>query len=118
MCSVLVVDDNPLIAAVVGEAISDKGHEVVTAHCASEAYSALRAEPRSFAVIVTDIDLGAGDNGVDVARQARVLNPAIGVAYMSGNPSSLQMANAPGSMTFSKPFSPELLADRIEALIA
>ncbi|RAK56533.1 response regulator [Phenylobacterium deserti] len=117
MASVLVVEDEPLIAEIVKEAISDQGHSVVTASCAREAYSLLEPEARSFAAIVTDVDLGAGPNGFALARRARELNPDIQVAYMTGSAANLRHFEADKALMFPKPFSPTEMAEQLDLLI-
>lgn len=117
MPCVLVVDDDHLVAEIVSEALMESGHEVVTAHSAVEAASCLAREPRSFAAVVTDVDLGPGGNGFDVGRQARALNPDVHVAYMTGNPANLRRCQAESSLMFPKPFRPHELVERIGRLL-
>lgn len=117
MASILVVEDEILIAETVREALRDIGHDVVTAASAPEAYAQLAREPRSFAAVVTDIDLGPGGGGFDVARQARALHPRIQVAYMTANTAHIGDVECDRSLLFPKPFDVRDLAEQIDLLI-
>jgi DNA-binding response OmpR family regulator len=116
MSEVLLVEDEVLIAELVEDALRDSGFEVATTHTGREAFARLEAEPRSFAVVVTDINLGEGVTGFDVAARARALNPAIKVVYVTGLPSNIYSAEEEALM-FPKPFDPFELADQVRALV-
>lgn len=116
MARVLLVEDEFLIAEVVGAALRDEGLEVAIVNSAPEAVARLEAEPRSFAALVTDINLGAITDGFDVAQCARDLNPAVKVVYMTGKSSNLRAACA-DAPTFPKPFSVLELADHVRMLV-
>ena len=89
MTSVLLVEDEPLIAHLIEEALRDQGLEVRPAQSGRDAVAALEAEPRSFAAVVTDINLGDGVTGFDVAQRARALNGEVKVVYVTGRPSNI-----------------------------
>ncbi|HEV7386020.1 MAG TPA: response regulator, partial [Phenylobacterium sp.] len=84
MVNVLVVEDEPDVADLVEDALVEAGFSVTVAHDDRTAFQKLELEPRSFAAIVTDINLGAGVTGFDIARRARLLNDEIKVIYISG----------------------------------
>ena len=77
MVSVLLVEDEPQVAALACDALTDAGFSVTVAHDDAAACRTLAREARSFAAVVTDINLGAGVTGFDIARLARQLNGAI-----------------------------------------
>ena len=72
--AILVVEDEPLILLDVETALQEAGFEVVAAKDASEAIAAFDAEPEKFKGLVTDIRLGAGQSGWDVAKHLRQAN--------------------------------------------
>src|ERR1700750_1045485 len=84
MVNVLVVEDEPEVAELVEDALVEAGIFVTVAPDDRTAFQKLEGEPRSFAAIVTDINLGPGVTGFDIARRARSLNEAIKVVYISG----------------------------------
>lgn len=117
MATVLIVEDEVLIADLIADALSEAGFQVVTAHNADEAYARLSPEPRSFSALVTDVNLEHGGDGFDVARRARELNPAIQVAYMTGRPENLARFEPDRALMFAKPFSPSEMVEQLLMLV-
>jgi DNA-binding response OmpR family regulator len=67
--------------------------------------------------VVTDINLGAGVTGFDIARRARLLNRGIKVVYISGqgpHPEQFAVADA---MMVAKPYNPRDLAEQVAAFL-
>ena len=117
MVHVLVVEDEPDIADLVEDALKEAGFSVTVAHDDRTAFRTLEREPRSFAAIVTDINLGAGVTGFDIARRARLLNGEIQVIYISGQgPHSVQFS-VEAALMVDKPFHPRELAEQIAVLV-
>ena len=117
MTAVLVVEDEPLTASAGSCALAEAGYEVETAACAEDAYAKLATEPRSFDAVVTDVNLGPGDHGFAVAARARLLNPAVQVAFMTGRPENLGVFDPAVALMFSKPFDPEELVHQLAMLV-
>ncbi|MDB5443590.1 MAG: hypothetical protein JWP73_1966, partial [Phenylobacterium sp.] len=69
MTAVLLVEDEADIAELITEALQAAGLEVRGAVSDEAAYEALEREAGRFAVLVTDINLGVGTTGFDVARR-------------------------------------------------
>ena len=104
--AILVVEDEPLILLDVETALQESGFEVVTAHNAAEAIAAFDAEPERFKGLITEIRLGAGKSGWDVARHLRQANSTLPVIYVSGDSAVHWGAEGvPGSMMIAKPFA-------------
>ena len=104
--AILVVEDEPLILLDVETALQESGFEVVTAHNAAEAIAAFDAEPERFKGLITDIRLGAGKSGWDVARHLRQANSTLPVIYVSGDSAVHWGAEGvPGSVMITKPFA-------------
>jgi CheY-like chemotaxis protein len=100
---ILVVDDESIIRMVFRDLMS-KECDVVEAETAEEALSQLRRS--AFDLIVTDKNL-PGLSGLDLAQEARKLNPASRVILMTGYPSlvTAQQALELGVMDYLlKPF--------------
>ena len=116
MTEVLLVEDELLVAELVEDVFRETGLEVETLHSGSEACRRLEAEPRSFAVVVTDINLGDGLTGFDVAAKARALNPDVKIVYVTGLPSNIYAAEEEALM-FPKPFDPRELAAQVRLLV-
>lgn len=116
MSKVLLVEDELLVAELVEDTLREQGMAVATVHSGSAAYARLEAEPRSFAVVVTDINLGERLTGFDVAKKARELNPDVKVVYVTGLPSNIYAAEEEALM-FPKPFDVAELGNQVGLLL-
>ena len=104
--SVLVVEDEPLILLDLEIGLEEVGFGVVAAAMAEAAIKAFDEAPESFSALLTDIRLGSGKNGWQLAHHLRHANPAIPVVYISGDSAHLWSAEGvPGSIMISKPFA-------------
>jgi CheY-like chemotaxis protein len=79
---VLVAEDESLVRDLIEAVLEDSGFALRLAATGREAIDALDAQ--RVAALVTDIDLGAGCSGWEVAAHARARDPALPVIYMSG----------------------------------
>jgi CheY-like chemotaxis protein len=111
---VLLVDDDPIVTLVTRDALEERGFEVVSANCAADAVR-IMAEPRSWSGLVTDIDLGPGEDGFAVARAARARHPGLAVVFISGHEQGrYSVHGVQPSQLIAKPFDPRRVADAIE----
>lgn len=103
---VLLVEDEPIIPAVLEIELSEAGFEVVAASRSKDALSQLESDASRFSAIVTDIDLGAQPDGWKLARRARELIPSMVVVYASGRRAvDWPHAGVPDSVMLQKPFA-------------
>jgi two-component system OmpR family response regulator len=103
--TVLVVEDEPLILLDVETALQEAGFEVVAVTDAAQAVAAFDAEPGKFKGLITDIRLGNGQSGWEVAKHLRQANPTIPVVYISGDSAIHWGAEGvPESVMITKPF--------------
>jgi DNA-binding response OmpR family regulator len=75
------------------------------------------AEAGKTAVLVTDINLGRGVTGFDIARKARSINPALTVVYITGQAAHLERFGFQDALMFEKPFRAAELANRLASLV-
>ncbi|WP_249138241.1 response regulator [Phenylobacterium montanum] len=115
---VLLVDDEPMIQELVEVALDDAGFAVVSASSGSEALARFEADAVTFDAVVTDINLGIGPDGWDVARRSRQGNPQIPVVYISGA-SAAEWPNqgVPRSIMIQKPFAPAQIVMAVATLL-
>lgn len=66
--TILLVEDNVLIAMATAQKITDFGYEVVTAHSGEQAVN-MATENQTISLILMDINLGRGIDGTEAARQ-------------------------------------------------
>src|SRR5688572_3986679 len=80
---ILFVDDNFLFNLDTREFLQSLGVSVEPAYCATAAFETID-RGRRLSALVTDIDLGPGPDGFEVARYARAAYPKLPVVYISG----------------------------------
>jgi CheY-like chemotaxis protein len=117
--TVLVVEDDPLIHDVLGEALVDGGFRVAQASTSADALSMLEASDAPYRALVTDINLGPGSStGWEIAKRAREIKPDLAVIYMTGNSGHQYASNGvPNSMILPKPFAPAQLIAAVAQLL-
>jgi CheY-like chemotaxis protein len=77
----LIIDDDPGMAALLSRAIRKLGHEVVVGHTAHEALSKLR---EGSDVVIVDADL-VGMNAIELVAVLRGIQPGVGVAFLASD---------------------------------
>ena len=82
---VLVVDDEEDLLEIAASYLREMGHEAFPAKSAAVALEVAGREPE-IALVITDILMPGGMNGVDLAQRLREWNPAIKIVYSSGFP--------------------------------
>jgi CheY-like chemotaxis protein len=108
MCALrlLLVEDDYVINADLCGVLEDMGVSVTSVHTANDAVAALDTD-EYLKALLTDIDLGVGLNGFDVARHGREVYPHLAVVYVSGTLISRYAAQGvAGSEFVAKPFHP------------
>ena len=80
----IVLDDNPMVLAVLAEALRGIGLTVSAVDNANDALHEM-GEPPTPALLITDIDLGPGPDGFDVAEHARIRWPNLPIFIVSGS---------------------------------
>ena len=80
----LLVEDEPMVAALLQETLEAAGYEVLTAYSALEAKS--RAKLFDPDVAILDINLGGGPSGVDLSFLLHKSYPGIALALLTKHP--------------------------------
>lgn len=102
---VLIVEDETMILLDLESALEEAGFQVVGVRNAAEALAAFDRDPTRFKAVLTDIRLGPGQSGWEIARHLRRSNSTIPVVYMSGDSAVHWGAEGvPNSMIITKPF--------------
>lgn len=115
---VLVAEDEVLVRMLLEEELSEAGFEVVPAADGRQAEAKLEAEATRLRAIVTDIRLGRGPSGWDIARRAREQEPSVAVVYVSGDSVHEWAAKGvPNSVMVSKPFVPAQVITALATLL-
>jgi CheY-like chemotaxis protein len=111
--TVLIVEDEPEVRALVHSVLVDHGYLVLSAGRPSEAIEAARRHPGPIHLLVTDMvmpEMG----GPALARRLLAGHPEAAVLYMSGYADQNLGAEAP---FLQKPFTPDTIARTVRAAL-
>ena len=115
---VLLVEDESLIAEIIGEALEEHGFSVHSVSNASEALAHLSTGSR-VDILFTDINLPGELDGAALAEQVRGLVPDLPVIYASGRWGRLEeLGTLPLSITLQKPYSPARACAAVKVLMS
>jgi two-component system, OmpR family, response regulator len=118
MSALLYVEDEALIREIFAMALEDAGFEVVSAGSAAAALEALEDNSDPFCAVLTDVNLGPGPTGWDVAKRARELNETLPVIYVTGEDArEWGTKGVPNSRIVRKPFTTTQVVEAVAALI-
>jgi two-component system OmpR family response regulator len=116
--AVLVVEDEAMILLDLESALQEAGFEVVCAKSSAEAIAAFDLEPDHFIALISDVRLGPGISGWQVARHLRKARPMMPVIFVSGDSAGDWHAEGvPNSIMISKPFVHPQIITAISTLL-
>ncbi|QUD90253.1 response regulator [Phenylobacterium montanum] len=115
---VLIVDDDLILNFANCETLKDSGFDVVGVDCAAAALDAVD-RATGWSALVTDIDLGIGPDGFEIARRARAANPHLHVVYISGTAEArFRSEGVERSEFLRKPVGPPEIVEALRRLFA
>ncbi len=106
----LIVDDEATLRGLLRRYLERAGYEVVAFASSEEALAAFSADPRGFALVITDLTLDSM-NGEEMLEQMRARNPQIPAFIASGYP---YVPRLEGVGFLQKPFLPKMLTEAVE----
>ena len=113
--SILLVEDEPEVLRVVQAFLSGWKCRVVACNHASAALDALRNPDNHFDLLLSDVVLGPGPRGTELATSAQGLRPGLPVLLMSGYASGMPVPQV--APFLAKPFTRDQLARAITQLL-
>jgi DNA-binding NtrC family response regulator len=116
--AVLLVDDEAALRSLLAEALRNAGHQVSGAANAGEALAVLD-RGATVDLLVTDIGLGGGMNGRQLAEAARALRPGLKVLFITGYAEARLVEHGSfdaDTQVLIKPFALDMLAARVAEL--
>lgn len=114
---ILIAEDDFLLNQELCEILREADYEVRPVYCGEAAFEVINRHDRLIALL-TDIDLGPGPDGVDVARYARAYSPHLPVVFISAAADPRHEFNGvTGSEFIAKPFRPEQVTDALARVI-
>ena len=114
---VLVVEDNPVLRQLAVRQIVALGHKVLEAEDAIQATDILAGN--EIDLLLTDIMIPGGKNGVELALEARMRDPAMKIVFSSGyaDPDMLRDPRLDGIKLLSKPYRRQELLSLLDELL-
>ena len=114
--TILIVEDESAVRGVTREVLLRHGYSVIEAPNGREALTLWRERQEEISVLLTDLVMPGGVNGLQLARQVLAERPTLKVIYMSGY--SAEVAGAEqtlrvGENFLQKPFGPVQLLDAV-----
>lgn len=109
----LLVEDNPDVAASTEPVLANWGYDVTRVASADAARLLLDERPQHFELMLSDIVMPGAMDGLALARWARVAHPRLGVVLMSGYTREAERAVAEGFTLLQKPWAPPALAQAL-----
>jgi CheY-like chemotaxis protein len=114
---ILVVDDEPMIASMLTNVLVGEGFCVTCVNSAAEAMERIGSDVHHFGLIVADVHLGDGADGLEVAAALAQSNAAVGAIFMTGDLPRRYEHRAPaGAIFLEKPFLPFQLVEAVRRL--
>ncbi len=115
---ILVVDDEPMVRALIARALSDEGYEVVAVASGRAALDAARGAEVGFDLIVTN-NYMPGLNGAELIAQVRQDFPGLPILHIDDISRRKSVQNLPDDVpTVYKPFSVTTLREAVRKLLA
>jgi two-component system, cell cycle sensor histidine kinase and response regulator CckA len=111
---ILVIEDEPLVAAVIARSLERKGHAVLLAHQADEAVRLWSSHP-DVALVICDVSMG-DMRGPELVQLLREGGGEVRVLYVTGYADDVWNETL-GEPVLAKPFSPNELVGAVSKLL-
>lgn len=103
---ILLAEDETLLQMPAEETLREGGFDVLLANDGAEAIRLLDQSIEEISGVITDVRMGEGPTGWDVARHARTLKPQIPIVYATGQTADEWAAEGvPRSILVQKPYA-------------
>ncbi len=113
-CTILLVEDEPLLRLVLQETLEDSGYRVEEAESGDMAWG-LVERGLKFDILLTDVRMPGRLNGLELARKVKANSARTSIIVMSGFVGQAAMESDLG-MFLSKPFTPNRLVSAMDAI--
>jgi DNA-binding response OmpR family regulator len=115
---ILIAEHESLISLGLQQALEGSGYTVCAVRDGVDAMPEISRPSRDIAGLITDVNMGCGPSGWEVARYAREVFPGLPVVYMSGASLSAHTSRGvPDSIMIQKPFAYAQMLTAISTLL-
>jgi PAS domain S-box-containing protein len=118
--TVLLVEDDDDVRALASQILARQGFTVLTAANGQDALSLAREYAHAIQILLTDVVMPGGLNGVQLAAALSAARPQLRVLYMSGYTDNalVEQHLSPGGASYiQKPFTPEALTQALHMVL-
>jgi CheY-like chemotaxis protein len=117
--TILLVEDDPMIRALVSQTLEAQGYQVLVADDGWKAAQVARKHPAAIDLLFTDVVM-PGLGGAELALAVRELHPEIKALFMSGYSRSqvTEEGVPPDAALLEKPFTPDKVISMVSDLLA
>jgi PAS domain S-box-containing protein len=119
--TILLVEDDPAVRLVAGKALDRLGYRVLVASNGSEARELFQRHGPDIRLLLTDMVMPGGQDGADLARAFKAIQPSLKAILMSGYSADLagtDFLSSGGDSFLGKPFEIAELAAAIRRCLA
>jgi len=114
---ILLVDDDDEVCDVVASMLISLGYSVTTAHDAEQALR-LFDDTENIDILVTDLVMPGGTNGIELARAVRQRHPNLPLVLITGYSATLSHDEPiRGAVVLNKPFLRQSLAEAVQRAV-
>jgi DNA-binding response OmpR family regulator len=115
--TVLLVEDNTVVRLTLVDFLEEAGLDVLDVSDADDALAMITDPAQHIDILITDLNLGPGDNGLILAANARRHLPNLQIVYATGSPEIFSgHILAPWEKVFFKPFDTTALVAAVSVL--
>ena len=117
--SLLVVDDEPTVRLLITDLLADLGYRAIVVADGVAALEVLQSGEH-LDLLLTDVGLPGGMNGLQLANAGRLARPDLRVLFITGYAPNAQVRGeflGPGMDMLAKPFSIDMLGAKVRQLI-
>ena len=117
--TVLVIDDEATVRALLLDVLTDSGYHVIEAQDGPSGLRLLQSEAR-IDLLITDVGLPGGMNGRQVADAGRQLRPELRVLFITGYAENAVIGHGHlghGMQIITKPFTIEAVATKVRDIL-
>jgi DNA-binding NtrC family response regulator len=118
--TILVVDDEPTVRALIADVLSTGGHTCISAANGIDALRIIEADFIRIDLLLSDVMMPGEVNGFHLARRAQEIDPETRVLLISGyvDPTMAEAIATQGFRVIAKPFRQHQLLDTVNEELA
>jgi DNA-binding NtrC family response regulator len=118
--TILVVDDEPTVRALIADVLQAGGHTCITAANGLDALRIIEADFIRVDLLLSDVMMPGEVNGFHLARRAQEIDPETRILLISGyvDPKMAEAITSQGFRVIAKPFRQHQLLDAVNEELA